>query len=66
MPQTSSSNMGSNRDRVSQGKSRASANDAGARGDEGEDDSESDEDKIGEEPEGMRVYPEFLKNLPGV
>ena len=33
------------------------------------DDSEgesSDEDKLREEPPDMRVYPEFLKNLPGV
>ncbi len=26
----------------------------------------SEEDKLGEEPPDMRVYPEFLKNLPGV
>jgi len=26
----------------------------------------SDEDKLREEPPDMRVYPEFLKNLPGV
>ena len=27
---------------------------------------DSDQDEIGEEPPDMRVYPEFLKNLPGV
>ena len=26
----------------------------------------SDDDKLHEEPSEMRVYPEFLKNLPGV
>ena len=26
----------------------------------------SDDDKLREEPPDMRVYPEFLKNLPGV
>ena len=50
----------SNRD---QAKSRSEAN----HGDEGEDDDESsDEDQLHEEPPDMRVYPEFLKNLPGV
>jgi len=33
--------------------------------DDDEDDS-SDEDNLHEEPPDMRVYPEFLKNLPGV
>ena len=42
-------------------------NDGQVRGDEVEDDdSSTDEDQIGEEPPDMRVYPEFLKNLPGV
>lgn len=30
------------------------------------DDDSSDEDPLHEEPPDMRVYPEFLKNLPGV
>ena len=35
--------------------------------DEEEDEEDpSDEDKLHEEPKDMRVYPEFLKNLPGV
>ena len=29
-------------------------------------DDSSDEDQLHEEPPDMRVYPEFLKNLPGV
>jgi hypothetical protein len=31
-----------------------------------DDDDSSDEDNLHEEPPDMRVYPEFLKNLPGV
>ena len=46
--------MGSNRNAQ---HSRLSANDEG---------SSSDEDQLHEEPPDMRVYPEFLKNLPGV
>ena len=30
------------------------------------DDDTSDDDNLHEEPPDMRVYPEFLKNLPGV
>jgi NIMA (never in mitosis gene a)-related kinase 1/4/5 len=42
-----------------------SANDGSAL--EGDDVSDSsDEDQLHEEPPDMRVYPEFLKNLPGV
>jgi len=31
-----------------------------------DDDSSEDENNLHEEPPDMRVYPEFLKNLPGV
>jgi len=31
-----------------------------------EEDSSEDENNLNEEPPDMRVYPEFLKNLPGV
>jgi hypothetical protein len=53
--------MGSNRMLSNQAKSRLSNN-------EGEDDEESssDGDNLHEEPPDMRVYPDFLKNLPGV
>jgi hypothetical protein len=58
--------MGSNRNnQVALSKSRLSNNDPN----DGIDDSEgesSEEDKLHEEPPDMRVYPEFLKNLPGV
>jgi len=58
--------MGSNRNMNEQAKSRLSNND-GIKGDEDEDEEESsDEDQLHEEPPDMRVYPEFLKNLPGV
>lgn len=63
--QHSSTHMGSNRNnQVAQNKSRLSNNDPNDIEDsEGE---SSDEDKLREEPPDMRVYPEFLKNLPGV
>ena len=58
--------MGSNRNNnAAQNKSRLSNHDPN----DGMEDSEgesSDEDKLREEPPDMRVYPEFLKNLPGV
>lgn len=42
-------------------------NDGTVRGDEDEEDeSSSEEDPLGEEAPEQRVYPEFLKNLPGV
>ena len=40
-------------------------NDGNVRGDDDEE-SSSDDDQLHEEPPDMRVYPEFLKNLPGV
>ena len=50
---------------MAQAQSRLSANDGSAL--EGDDVSDSsDEDQLHEEPPDMRVYPEFLKNLPGV
>jgi hypothetical protein len=61
--------MGSNRDRSvnTQAKSRLSNNDGTVRGDEDEnEETSSDDDELHEEPPDMRVYPEFLKNLPGV
>jgi NIMA (never in mitosis gene a)-related kinase len=58
--------MGSNRNnQVVQNKSRLSNNDPGDCMEDSEGES-SDEDKLREEPPDMRVYPEFLKNLPGV
>jgi|TARA_B110001450_G_C17357515_1_gene374168 hypothetical protein len=66
MGQHSSTHMGSNRNnQVAQNKSRLSNNDPGDCMDDSEGES-SDEDKLREEPPDMRVYPEFLKNLPGV
>jgi NIMA (never in mitosis gene a)-related kinase len=42
-------------------------NEGTVRGDEDDDeDCSSDDDQLHEEPPDMRVYPEFLKNLPGV
>ena len=46
-------------------KSRLSNND-GVKQEEDDDDESSDEDQLHEEPPDMRVYHEFLKNLPGV
>ena len=43
-----------------------SNNDGIADADDDEDNDSSDEDNLHEEPPDMRVYPEFLKNLPGV
>jgi len=63
----SSSHMGSNRN-TGQAQSRLSNNDGtaiDADADDDDDDS-SDEDNLHEEPPDMRVYPEFLMNLPGV
>ena len=64
--QAQGSQMGSNR--MTNGQSRMSNKDAGgAKGDQDDDDeSSSDDDQLHEEPPDMRVYPEFLKNLPGV
>jgi hypothetical protein len=59
-----SSHMGSNRN-MGQAQSRLSNNDGPIDADADDDDS-SDEDNLHEEPPDMRVYPEFLKNLPGV
>ena len=56
--------MGSNRG--VQAKSRLSNNDGTVKDDEDESGDTSDEDQLHEEPPDMRVYPEFLKNLPGV
>jgi hypothetical protein len=54
--------MGSNRNLQNvQNKSRLSSNDVVP-----DEDDSSDEDPLHEEPPDMRVYPEFLKNLPGV
>lgn len=59
--------MGSNRMMSNQAKSRHSMNEGTVRGDEDDDeDCSSDEDQLHEEPPDMRVYPDFLKNLPGV
>lgn len=56
--------MGSNRNMGSaQVKSRAN-NDGN--GDEEQEDSSDSDDPLKEEPPEQRVYPEFLKNLPGV
>ena len=64
--QHSSTHMGSNRNnQAAQNKSRLSNNDPNECVDDSEGDS-SDDDKLHEEPPDMRVYPEFLKNLPGV
>lgn len=58
---SSSSHMGSNRNMQNiQNKSRLSSNDVVP------DDDSSEDDQLNEEPPDMRVYPEFLKNLPGV
>ena len=54
--------MGSNRG-MGQAQSRLSNNEGA---DAEDDDDSSDEDALHEEPPDMRVYPEFLKNLPGV
>lgn len=51
---------------MNQPKSRLSNNDEGIKGDEDQDDGSSSDDDLHEEPHDMRVYPEFLKNLPGV
>jgi hypothetical protein len=62
---TTSNNLGSNRGMNPQ--SRLSNNDmTRADADDEDDDDSSDEDNLHEEPPDMRVYPEFLKNLPGV
>ena len=59
-----SGGMGSNRG--VQAKSRLSNNDGTVKDDEDESGDSSDDDNLHEEPPDMRVYPEFLKNLPGV
>lgn len=51
---------------TNQAKSRLSMNEGTVRGDEDEDDESSSDNDLGVEPENMRVFPEFLKNLPGV
>ena len=62
----SSSHMGSNRN-MGQAQSRLSNNDGNnMEADADDDDDSSDDDNLHEEPPDMRVYPEFLKNLPGV
>jgi len=59
--------MGSNRNNQGvQNKSRLSNNDPNDGIEDESDGESSDEDKLHEEPPDMRVYPEFLKNLPGV
>lgn len=59
--------MGSNRNSSNaHNKSRLSNNDPNDGLDCESDGDSSDEDKLHEEPPDMRVYPEFLKNLPGV
>ena len=57
--------MSSNRNDQVISKSRLSNND-GVKAEEDDDEESSDEDQLHEEPPDMRVYPEFLKNLPGV
>jgi hypothetical protein len=59
--------MGSNRN-MGQAQSRLSNNEGGTNmeGEADDDDDSSDDDNLHEEPPDMRVYPEFLKNLPGV
>ena len=65
--QAQSSQLGSNR-MTNIGQSGMSNKDnGGAKGDQDDnDESSSDDDQLHEEPPDMRVYPEFLKNLPGV
>jgi hypothetical protein len=47
-------------------QSRLSNNDGTRAELDDDDDDTSDDDNLHEEPPDMRVYPEFLKNLPGV